>query len=162
MKSMPTPLGPYILCPDRLNKSIPMSTTSISEYKPCAASTWNTTPLSLQSLPIVTIGWLVPISLFVAIVEISNVSSVIKDFSFSTSTRPDLNTGAFKTLNPSFSVNRAEPSTHLCSISEIIIVRFLDFSKAFKAVPIIAALFDSVAPEVNIISSSREFISSAM
>ena len=54
------------------------------------------------------------------------------------------------TLNPSISSARHESRTHLCSICEVMTCFFLDLQK--RATPLTAMLFDSVAPEVKMIS----------
>ena len=49
----PTPLGPYILCADRLSRSMPIASTSSGTLPAaCTASVWNRTPRSLHSRPI--------------------------------------------------------------------------------------------------------------
>ena len=74
--SAPTPLGPWNLWPERLNISIFCAFTSTAIW-PMAwtASVWNTTPFSLQILPISAMGSTEPISLLAYMVVTRQVSS---------------------------------------------------------------------------------------
>ena len=66
-------------------------------------SVWNFAPAACASSAISRMGWMVPISLFAAMMVTSAVSSLSSRLSCSRSTRPCLSTSRYVTRKPSFS-----------------------------------------------------------
>ena len=134
--------------------------TSIGTFPAaCAASVWKITPRALVIAPISASGWTVPISLFAAMTETRMVSGVIAARSSSRSMKPSRSTPSHVTRQPSLFSRLNESSTDLCSVTTEI--RWLPRSRSDCAVPLIARLFDSVAPLVKQISFEPAPMSSA-
>jgi len=164
-KRPPVPFGANDLCPVKDRKSICMFFTSMSVLPIAyAASVWKYTPLLSQISPIAFRSWNTPISLFIAIIETKSVFSFMTDLRWFKSTRPYSSTSITVTSNPnSFFACSIASKTVLCSIWVVIkwFFDYPDFKQALH-IPKIAALFDSVAPEVNTISRLSAFKSYAI
>ena len=78
----------------------------------------------------------------------------------SRSIRPSAFTGKYVTRRPDFSRCLHVSSTALCSVTAVMM--WLPFSRYISATPLSARLFDSVAPEVKIISFAVAPISFAI
>ena len=146
----PVPFGPWILCPLTVNTSMLLFFGLISIFpKAWIASTWYITFLFivLMYLPISSIGWMAPTSLFTYIMETKIVSSVIASFSSSSWTTPSWSTGKYVTSYPSCSKCFIGLFTDACSTFVVMI--FFPLLLLASTAPIIAQLFDSVPPDVK-------------
>jgi hypothetical protein len=105
-------------------------------------------------------GWRTPISLFAAITDTSTVRSEIERRSPSRSTNPSGDTPSTVSFHPSCSSRRQESSTDLCSVATVMM--WSPRSRIARAAPLIARLFDSVAPLVKTISPAEALSSDAI
>src|SRR5213593_3452368 len=155
------PLGPYMRCAVHESRSMPIASTFTGTFPTaCVASVWKMTPLSLQSLPMAAMSWIVPISLLANITETRTVLSVIALPICSTSIRPSGCTGTYVTSEPCRSRRLATSRPARCSMT--VVTMWFPFSRYISATPLRARLIDSVPPDVNTISfGSRAPISAA-
>src|ERR1043166_2349087 len=155
------PLGPYMRCAVHESRSMPIASTFTETFPTaCVASVWKMTPLSLQSLPMAAMSWIVPISLLANITETRTVLSVIALPICSTSIRPSGCTGTYVTSEPCRSRRLATSRPARCSMT--VVTMWFPFSRYISATPLRARLIDSVPPDVNTISfGSRAPISAA-
>ena len=91
-----------------------------------------------------------PTSLLAAMIETRTVRSASTAAIESTATRPVSSQGTTVTSQPSRPSRFIVSSTALCSAAEV--TRWLPFRFRAWAAPLIARLFDSVAPDVKTIS----------
>ena len=145
----PTPFGPYILCADRLMRSMAMACTSKGSLPALwAASTWKRTPAARQIWPMAATSLTTPISLFTCIRETSRVSSRSASATCSGRMMPSAGGTSQVTSKPWASKWAQVSSTALCSMALVMMWR----RDAPSARPLMARLSDSVAPEVQTIS----------
>ena len=111
---------------------------------------WKTTPRSWQSRPISAIGLIVPTSLLAAMIDTRTVRSVRASATASAETRPYSSQGTIVISQPCRASRLTGSRTALCS--ETAVTRWLPRRRRARATPLMARLFDSVAPEVNTIS----------
>ena len=95
-------------------------------------------------------------------IESIATSSLIIVFNCSKSISPILFTFNTTTSAPTEINEFAASMTHLCSVEAIIIFFLFSYLYLYKKAPFIAKLFDSVAPEVKIISCSSAPIAKAI
>ena len=107
-------------------------------------------------------SWITPVSLFTAMTLTSRVGVCSASRSVSGSSSPSDPTGRNTGSNPSAARSATDSRTHLCSVATVRSAgaRFPRLA-AIRAAPLIAMLFDSVAPEVKMISRASAAISSA-
>ena len=150
--SAPIPLGPYILWAERLSRSTPRSSTSTS-MRPTAwvASVWSAAPAARRIAEISASGWMTPISLLASMADTSAVSALSALSSAAMSATPSSMTGRISTSNPPRPRWRTVSRTAGCSVAS---VNIRPRPRAAAAIPRIARLQDSVAPETNTISPS--------
>lgn len=146
----PMPLGPYSLCAENDIKSTIASTQSIATLPaPCAASTCNNAPCSRTCAPMPGMSLSVPSSLFTSI---SDTRKVVFTQRFADRVGADQPIGVRHQIGraPRRPCScRAVSRVALCSIWLVMICP--PATPRAWATPLIARLFDSVAPEVQTI-----------
>ena len=142
------PFGPYILCP--LIAIMSAERGRSARPSPCTASHRNSAPTSWANLASVSTGWITPISLLTSITASSAARSSSSAATRAGSSSPSRPTGSSTASNPSSPSASTVSRTAECSVSTASTrMRRGSARRAFRAVPCIAMLSASVAPEVK-------------